>query len=277
MGGGQAQTPVDVLASERPGPHCRPAFRMVRWCAVIGWLTWVASVGLLWGQQRADVLHPAILPFVLLLTITVLAALVGTAGGLWRTVRGPRRPAAVAGALACFLPLGLWVGLGIYTLRLATTGQSFPKNLFSDIAGMAVASLMESQAHLAYSHRLESQRLVMFYDGRVTDPENDLEAMDRHVAALEAVTGKPLRAKIHWVRGEMLGRRQMAIRGLVLGSSQSPADWATADHPFGLSVDRHELAHGVIHQLQPADADPPTLLIEGWAEAHSGLIPQKQA
>jgi hypothetical protein len=42
-------------------------------------------------------------------------------------------------------------------------------------------------------------------------------------------------------------------------------------------VDRHELAHGVVHQLQPPDADPPTLLIEGWAEAHSGVTPQKRA
>jgi hypothetical protein len=117
----------------------------------------------------------------------------------------------------------------------------------------------------------------MFYDERVTSPHKDLEAMDRHVAALEALTDKPLRAKIHWVRGEMLGRRQFAIRGLAFGSSCSPIDWETADHPFKLSLDRHELAHGVMHQLQPPDADPPTLLIEGWAEAHSGLIPQKQA
>src|SRR5262249_37083893 len=161
-------------------------------------------------------------------------------------------------------------GLAAYTLRLAATGQSFPRNIVSDIAGMAVASLLEGQAHLAYPHRLESRRLVMFYDGRVTGPHRDLEAMDQHVAALEALTGKPLRDRIHWVRGELLGRRQFAIRGLVLGSSQSPADWDTADHPFGLSVDHHELAHGVMHQLQPPDADPPTLLIEGWAEAHAG-------
>ena len=61
---------------------------------------------------------------------------------------------------------------------------------------------------------------------------------------------------------EIRSRRDIDVklRGLVLGSSQSPADWATADHPFGLSVDRHELAHGVIHQLQPADADPHLVL-----------------
>ena len=51
---------------------------------------------------------------------------------------------------------------------------------------MAIASMIEGQAHLAYPHRLESQRLVMFYDDRTTDPHKDLEAMNRHVAALEA-------------------------------------------------------------------------------------------
>jgi hypothetical protein len=117
----------------------------------------------------------------------------------------------------------------------------------------------------------------MFFDERVTDPQKDLEAMDRHVAALEKATGKALRAKIYWVRGEVFGRGQMAIRGLVLGSSQSPVNWDMADHPFRLSVDRHEHAHGVIHQLQPADTDAPTLLMEGWAEANSGMASEKRA
>jgi hypothetical protein len=40
---------------------------------------------------------------------------------------------------------------------------------------------------------MESERLVMFYDDRVTDPQRDLEAMDQHVAQLETITGKPLR------------------------------------------------------------------------------------
>jgi hypothetical protein len=241
------------------------------------WLTWAVSVGLLLGQYWTGVLHPVVTPFVLLLTVTLLASLVGTAGGLCRVVRGPRRRAAAAWGLACLLPLGCWTGLSVYTLRLKVTGQSFPKNTFSDISGMAAATVMEGQVRLAYPHRLESRRLVMFYDGRVTDPHKDLDAMDRHVADLEAVTGQPLRAKIHWVRGEVFGLRHMAIRGLSLGSSRSPADWETADHPDGLSVDRHELAHGVVHQLQPPGADPPTLLIEGWAEAHSGVAPRRRA
>jgi hypothetical protein len=222
-------------------------------------------------------LHPVAVLFLLLLALTVLAALVGITGALGRVYRGPRRLAAAAWALAGALPLVLYAGLAVYVLRLSASGQPFPTHIVSDIAHVAVASLMEAQAHRAYRHRLESPRLVMFYDDRVTDPHKDLEAMDRHVATLEAQTGKPLRGKIHWVRGEVFGQRLMAIRGLALGSPQSPADWDTADHPFRLSVDRHELAHGVLHQLQPPDADPPTLLIEGWAEAHSGMTCLKRA
>jgi hypothetical protein len=255
----------------------RPTFRLVGWCAAIGWLTWAASVGLLLGQHWFGVLHRVVIPFLLLLVATLLASLTGTAGGMWRVVRGPRRRAATAWGLACFVPLGFWTGLSVYTLRLKATGQSFPKHVFSDIASTASATVMEGQVRLAYPHRQESQRLVMFYDDRVTDPHKDLEAMDRHVADLEAVTGQPLRAKIHWVRGEVFGVGKMAIRGLCLGSSRSPADEETADDPDRMSLDRHELAHGVVHQLQPPEADPPTLLIEGWAVAYSGVTPRKLA
>ncbi len=69
----------------------------------------------------------------------------------------------------------------------------------------------------------------------------------------------------------------MALYGLALGSSESPKDWNTADHPDGLSLDRHELAHAVLHQMQPPDSDAPTLLIEGRAEAHSGMTSKKRA
>jgi hypothetical protein len=258
------------------GREAQPV-QVARWCAIGGGLAWAISVGLLWGQHRAGVLHPAAFLFALLLAVTVLAALVGTAAGLWRVLRGPRRLVAALWGLACLAPLALWTALAVYILRLAAAGQSFPRGPISDVAGMGIASLMEAQARLTYPHRLESQRLVMFYDDRVTDPHPDLEAMDRHVADLEAVTGRPLRARIHWVRGELFGRRQMQIHGLALGSSHSPVDWDTADHPFRLSVDRHELAHGVVHQLQPRDTDAPTLLIEGWAEAHSGMTSRKRA
>jgi hypothetical protein len=214
--------------------------------------------------------------FVLLLAVTVLAALCGLAGTLWRVVRGPRRCRALAWGLVSIVPVGLWAALAVYVLHLAGNGST-PKTALTNITSMAVLSLMECQAKHTYPQRMESERLVMFYDDRVTDPQRDLKAMDQHVAQLETLTGKPLREKIYWVRGEALGQQRIQFGGLVLGSSRSPVDWETADHPDRLSEDRHELAHAVIFQLQPADSDAPTLLIEGWAEAHNGMTSQKRA
>jgi hypothetical protein len=110
----------------------------------------------------------------------------------------------------------------------------------------------------------------MFYDDRVARPRRDAEAMEEHVTRLEAMTGSPLMAKIYWVRGRLLGRGQMASDGLAAGSSRSPENWETSDHPTHLSVDRHELAHAVLLQRYGPDSAPPFLLVEGWAESQAG-------
>jgi len=120
-------------------------------------------------------------------------------------------------------------------------------------------SLMEAQAVYLYAHRLESERVAIFYDDRVTDPEGDLRAMDLHVARMEEMTGIRLRAKIYWVRGPLLGRRHLCCYGVAMGSDESPAG----------AIDRHELAHALLYQHYSPDTDPPTLLSEGWAESQS--------
>jgi hypothetical protein len=273
--------PEDETAARRlqqrlPGGPGPPAAAWLRRCAGVAWASFLVSVGLLWGQHRLGVLHPWAVPFVLLLAVTLLASGLGLAAASWRAVRGPGRRGALAGGAACALPACLWAAVAAYVLHLVRVGD-FPKNTLTNAAGVAVASLMELGARCAYPSRVESDRLVMFYDGRVADPRRDLEAMDRHVAGLEGLTGRPLREKIYWVRGGLLGQGRMALAGLALGSDRSPADWETADHPDRLSVDRHELAHAVLHQHQPPDADPPALLVEGWAEAQSGTTDRRRA
>jgi hypothetical protein len=249
--------------------------RLHRWCAAIAWIAWAASVGLLWREHCTAVLHPAVLPFLLLLAATVLAALTGMAWCAWWLIYGPRRRGAAAWGLICLLPLAFWGALSFRALRMVERAEGFRGDFFSNIARMAAATLMEGEARRAYPFWLESPRLVMFYDERIREAQRDLEAMDRYVASLEELTGKPLREKIHWVRGGIFGREKLAIRGIALGSSQSPTNWNSADHPWKLSLDRHELAHAVVHQLQPPGSNPPSLLIEGWAESHAGMTPQK--
>jgi hypothetical protein len=231
----------------------------LRYSAVVAWAAFALSLVLLWGQQQLRVLHPWSLLFIFLLIITFVAALGGFLRGLWRTWRGPQRVRAFGWALAALVPALAWALLGLYGSRSWGT-RSVPQNLPFTLVKMAGASLMEAQARYLYPHRLETQRLVMFYRDGLEDPKGNAEAMDRHVARLEELTGLPIREKIYWVRGPLLGQKHLAFYGLALGSLEGPP----------LRTEHHELAHAVMNQHNSATTDPPTLLGEGWAESQSG-------
>jgi len=124
---------------------------------------------------------------------------------------------------------------------------------------LAAASVAEAHAKYLSPHRIETAHLVMFYDDRIKDPENDARDMDRHVAQMEQLTGLRLRTKIYYIRSSFYDDRHFSFLGLAFGSSQSPPSY----------VDLHELAHATIGQSATTDSDPPTLLAEGWAESQS--------
>jgi hypothetical protein len=159
--------------------------------------------------------------------------------------------------------------LGLYAIHQMGKGE-FPNNFWWKLVSLSSGSVMETQAVYLYPYRMETAHLVMFYDDRVAHPRRDAEAMEGHVTRLEAMTRRLLRAKIYWIRGRLLGRGQMACYGLAAGSSRSPDNRETADHPTHLSIDRHELAHAVLLQCYRPDSDPPFLLVEGWAESQAG-------
>ena len=52
----------------------------------------------------------------------------------------------------------------------------------------------------------------------------------------------------------------MSIHSVALGSEVGPAGW----------FDRHELAHSFLYQFSEPGAEPPMLLLEGWAMAVDG-------
>ena len=132
-----------------PGKALRPALKLPRRCAVAAWAGWLLSAGLLWGQHRLGVLHPWALLFLLLLTVTVFASSCGLLGALWRVVRGPKPLAALALALPCLAPVGLWAALAVYVLHLVNVSD-YPKNILTNTADVAIASLMELQATYGY-------------------------------------------------------------------------------------------------------------------------------
>ena len=78
--------------------------------------------------------------------------------------------------------------------------------------------LIHGHAQLIYPYRVETARLVMYYDDRVTQPEADAAALDAHLAKLEQILGRQQHSIIHWVRGPALGQRGMCIHSVALGS-----------------------------------------------------------
>jgi hypothetical protein len=152
-----------------------------------------------------------------------------------------------------------------------------PRNTITTLAHAAGASVMSLQVNRAYPFRLRSQHLLMHYGESVKQPESDLQAMDQHVADLEAAVGRPLHARIHWVRGPLLGQSHISVGAFALGSAESPAEWKPPGDEKRPNVDRHELAHAVLHQVEDRDADPPMLISEGWAESQNGTTSARRA
>jgi hypothetical protein len=246
-------------------PRARSASVALRYSCLAVWLALALLAALLFAQWRRSVLHPAFVPVVLLATTAVTAAAVALALFGWQLIRSTNRGATLLWGGAAILPLILFA-MPFESARRQWAQRQLPHGPIGNMVVVTAGALMEGQATHSYPHRLETERLVMFYH-ELDRPQLDADAMDRQVAQLETKVGQPLRSKIHWVRGSLIGQSKCSFLGLALGSTSSPTDWSGNEG----YLDRHELAHAVINQQRPVNADPPMLLHEGWAESQSGL------
>ena len=215
--------------------------------ALVGWLQVVFWTSMLQPPS------PVGLTLAGLLALGTLALTLRT---LQRLLVGPRRLAALGLFLLGSLPaigFGSLLFLGLrqfhqhdirFTIPLSTT-YSF------------MLHLVEPALAHGYRHRLESERLVMLFDDDLEHPEEDLAEMERFVADLEGTIDRPLRGKIVWVRGPVLGFRALSTPGYALGTPGGRVD----------VLDRHELTHSTLNQHLNPGVLPPMFLIEGWAEA----------
>lgn len=225
---------------------------------ISNWILLGCTTLLLLGQYQASVLHPVTLPFLLLMCLATASVFASLAVILSRLIRGQSRKAALLYLIVASISVALF-GYPLAYAKQQWDKRMVPVGVRGKFAVMFGGSLMEALAPYAYS-RMESGRLVMFYQA-LDEPESDLAAMDRHIEELELKLGTPMRSKIHWVRGSLLGQGRLSFLALALGSEQSPAH----------TLDRHEIAHAVLTQLRRPSADPPMILHEGWAESQSGL------
>jgi hypothetical protein len=213
----------------------------------------------LWLQHRLGVYHTNVWLWLPAAALGVAAGVSALLRGGRRVVTGPGRWAGLAWALLGVTPLLLWAALVVYMFH-EQAERYLPNNDVHKVGRMAAINLLEGHAWLLYPHRIETDRIVMYYGDGVADPAGDAATMDAHLARLEGVLGVRQREKITLVRGPSLGLHGMSIHSVALGSDRGAASW----------VDRHEAAHSFMFQFSRPDSEPPMLLLEGWAMAVDG-------
>ena len=235
----------------------------------VKYLPWLAGVGLyvgMAGMWHFRIAHPHFLPLVSLVVLLAASSLVAVLAGLWRLVRGPRRWYGLRLLALGTLPAAL-LGLHVaWVLRSEVHEFGYDLRLLIPLA----ESVMDLEARIRYPRRTVGRKVVMIHAG-VANPEEQVEAMDRHIERMERLLGHEAPGKVHWVRGELLGYPGLCLRGIAIGSRQRGRRTA----PDGLEfVDHHEVAHWTINTIErPYAVAPPAALIEGWAQSQSVYPP----
>ncbi len=245
---------MQPLATNRPRRSLR-AWRL----AGFQWAVGLAVVAGLHVEYRIGVVHPPGWLFAGLL----LALAAGCLFGLRGILAGPGRSRVAGRWLVGAAPVASLLALFVLA-PLRFQARDVRPTTAAAASYMAWVNAAEVAVPWAYPRRLESDRVVMFYRDGLADPGQDLADMDRHVADLERQSGRPLLAKIQWVRGVPPGTAGLSTPGFAFGSDASPAG----------RLDRHELAHSVLNQHVAPGSVPPALLNEGWAEAVSREDPR---
>ena len=200
----------------------KDAMQRARQATLGAWICGLASVSLAWGQARWYVFHPHYLPLGILYVTLAVSTFLALACCLWRIVRGPQQSQAMLLAAVAVLPAGFWASVGV-TAKVNFEHRWVPNTFTMRLAKVMGATLMRAEVDLEYRHRLETNRLVMYYS-HLDHPDQDLAAMDRHLARLENQLGGTLSAKVYWVRGPLrrIGVEMLSVHGLALGSGSSP-------------------------------------------------------
>ncbi len=112
-----------------------------RRAAFVAWVLW--AVGLAWMLffYLAQALQPNFWPLVIGIVAQLLASVVAAAAGMWRTLRGPRRMAALGWCLLGVTPICLWTSQLSYTIWFLQGRQLDPNLLIriSRPAGLALS------------------------------------------------------------------------------------------------------------------------------------------
>lgn len=131
------------------------------------------------------------------------------------------------------------------------------------VGSLVASSLLEMNSWWQFSHGTDGTYVRLYEHTNLSNASELVSKMDKHVETMANRLGQlPPTTTISWVRDDIIG-----IEGLASGP------WAICrdeeDFEELQYLDKHEVAHALIFSLSGPDQNPPTLLVEGWAESQS--------
>ena len=236
--------------------------------ALAVWMAWLLLLVTSAGFLILRLWHPHFLPLTAIFVFFLAAGLSLVVRAVWRVIRGPDRLRSLAWFLFGTAPVWLMAGHFLYGLDTAY-GRQVPMSYVLKVLVPLGESLMDLESRFRYPQRSVGEKVVMI-SAPAADASEQVAAMDEHVRQIEKRLGRSIEGRVHWARGPLFGMQGKAIVGLCMGTRQNEAFSVEEGLDY---VDRHEVAHCAIHAFCPPSIQPPTLLVEGWAEANSGHDP----
>ncbi len=246
----------------------------LQWIVLSVWLAWLAMGALIPVTYFLHVLHPQGFLFVSFLVIQIIGSAAVAAVGAAQFARWRTPLRTVAWILLGIAPLLFDITVLSFAFRVSEMRAVEPRLLsVGRIASVAAAAMADVEARFRYQNRFAGRHVVMWCD-RIDEARADVEAMDRHIDRMEAVLNRECTSKVHWIRGPLLDQEPCYFHGICIGSLPG----AVLENGIELPrEDLHEAAHFVIEHLCSSIPEPPSILVEGWAEAQSGHEPGAMA
>ena len=205
-------------------------------------------------EFRAD--HPSYIPILGTLSLLAVAGIVLIVSSVTRLIREPNRVRTIGWLLIAAAHLGC----GAWILWRDRSPSSPPIKW----AAATASSVADAVGRWRNPLRSSSARVLLFHD-KPGEASGELGQLDEHVVRMENLLKQQPAGTAHLFRGPVFDTTDDAGGWYLCGL-------AVVDRPepkIGY-LERHELAHVLIDRYCDATARPPSLLVEGWAEAQSG-------
>lgn len=249
---------------DKPSLPTLQKMRVTFWLGVSTWLFAFLTLGVYIWSSKSMRWPPDFRIMLVTFALMILLAVITAGFGIFHFFRGPRRVAALAAILFGALPA---VAIGCFFAELywrATNRKAIDRNMAVESIAYLASDIADFEATLRGLRRVVGPKCTLIDDGQLAETDALMAEMNQHIDSMCSVLGVQHTKQAYWVRHPLLGDRGRSIIGWAVCDHRPAESAATLDY-----LDKHEMAHAVISLACPPTANPPSVLVEGWAETQS--------